>query len=119
MIESRIDLPEVSAELREQVESADAILREEGSKLKGHTVRAYWKADGSFPTSERISLTLLLGKVHMSFVVWPAQLSDPKKVRAMIRDHMWTVVTTFALNNQEEILKLAEELKPELEVAER
>lgn len=119
MIESRIDLPEVSAELRKQIEAADAILREEGGKLKGHTVRAFWKVDGTFPASERISLTLLLGKVHMSFVVWTAMLSDPMKVRAMIRDHMWAVVTAFALNNQEEILKLVEELKPELEVAER
>jgi hypothetical protein len=119
MVESRIELPGAPADLLRLVEAADAMLREHGSKLKGQTVKAVWRVDGSFPPTERIALDLVLNRVVTTFVVWRAQLADPKKMRAAIRDHMWMVVTTFALNNQDEILKLVAELKPPLEIAER
>lgn len=121
MITSKMSLPDAVpnlsaerlSEIRERVIAADSILREEADKIKGHTVKAEWTQDGLFPLSERVQLRLQLGKVMFVNTVWTSTLASADRVRKQIRDDLWEVVTTYAMNNQEEILRLLEELKQE------
>jgi hypothetical protein len=120
MLNSRIAFPTESPihdterwhALRRLVEGADEMLREETAKLEGHTVWAVWQPSPVEPAS-RVELELRLGPEHIVRQILDNELSDRTRLRQILRDALWDVVTAYALYNQWEILRLAAEIKQE------
>lgn len=95
----------------ESVSRADAILHEEGDRLKGHTLTAEWSSSPGIPLTEAVQLRLSLGMIDLTQSVGTRELEDDGRTRRRIRDELWYVVTAYAMNNQKEILRLVDELQ--------
>ncbi len=115
MIETRIDLHDSQAGLRNRVEAADAILREEAEKLKGLALFAEWSSPSPVLGSDWVRLTLRLGMSGVSETIDAHELAVPEKVRATIRRQLWGLATNYAETLRQDVIKLRKEMKPELE----
>jgi hypothetical protein len=118
MLESRIDLPasipnmtpEAAQTFRDHVASADEILREEAAHLADHTVHAEWKLS-PITAPPRVELILSLKPVRFTHQIFLEVLADPAKLRTRLRNELWYLVSTYAMNNQQEINRLLKEIK--------